>query len=149
MKTATLLLFVKKVEYAYAKYSEPLLEEFDLPQVAFDILMFLANNPECKTAKEICENRHIKKNLVSVHVEKLVSAGYLTRGPVEGDRRKIGLTYTQKAKYIIDAGLKMQEHFIEDLTSGITEEDWKIYKSIIDTIETNAKAMVDSEEKRK
>ncbi len=43
----------------------------------------------------------------------------------------------------------MQEHFIEDLTSGITEEDWKIYKSVIDTIETNAKAMVDSEEKRK
>lgn len=149
MKTATLLLFVKKVEYAYAKFSEPLLEEFNLPQVSFDILMFLANNPEYKTAKEICENRHIKKNLVSVHVEKLVSAGYLARGPIEGDRRKIGLTCTLKSKHIIDAGFKMQENFIKNLTNGITEDDWKKYKSVIDTIEANARAMVDSDEERK
>jgi len=149
MKTATLLSFVKKVEYAYAKFSGPLLEAFDLPQVSFDILMFLANNPEFRTAQEICENRHIKKNLVSVHVEKLVSAGYLTRGPVEGDRRKIGLACTPKAQPIIDAGQQMQKRFIEDLTSGITEDDWKIYKSVFDTIEANAKAMVYSEEKRK
>lgn len=149
MKAAMLLSFVKRVEYAYATFSRPLLETFGLPQVSFDILMFLANNPEFRTAQEICENRHIRKNLVSVHVEKLVSAGYLTRGPVEGDRRKVGLTCTPKAQPIIEAGARMQKKFIEDVTSGITQDDWRVYKSVIDTIAANAKTMVYSEEKRK
>jgi len=142
MKAATLLRFAEKIDYAYFKLCEPLLKEFDIPQVSFDILLFLANNPEYKTAQEICELRHIKKNLVSVHVEKLVSSGYLVRGSVEGDRRKIGLSCTEKAQPIIDAGREMQKVFFEKVTVGITESDWMVYKSVIDTIEANAGAMV-------
>ena len=60
----------------------PILHEFDIPQVSFDILMFLKNNPELCTAQQISEFRHIKKNLISVHVDKLVTAGYLDRKSV-------------------------------------------------------------------
>ena len=42
------------------------------PQTAFDILMFLANNPEYKTARDIVEIRKIKANLVSVNVDRCV-----------------------------------------------------------------------------
>ncbi len=141
MNASTFLRFAEKVDYAYTVLSKPLLKEFDLPQVSFDILMFLANNPEYKTAQEICEIRHIKKNLVSVHVEKLVAAGYLTRGTVDGDRRKIGLSCTEKAQPIIAKGQKMQAVFFSQLTSGITEGDWTVYKSVMDTIAANALAM--------
>ena len=58
---------------------------------AFDILMFLGNNPAYKTASEIVEIRRLKANLVSVNVEKLVQEGYLTRCAVAGDRRKTEL----------------------------------------------------------
>ena len=44
-----------------------------LPQTAFDILLFLANNPEYRTASDIVEFRKIKANLVSVNVDRLVS----------------------------------------------------------------------------
>ena len=37
--------------------------------------MFLYNNPEYKTARDIVEIRNIKANLVSVNVEKLVQDG--------------------------------------------------------------------------
>lgn len=141
MIASTLLTFAQKVDYAYYRFCEPLLEKFDLPLVSFDILLFLANNPEYKTAQEICEIRNIKKNLVSVHVEKLVSAGYLVRGPVEGDRRKVGLSYTEKAAPIIEAGIAMRKNFFNTLTKGITEDDWKIYKTMMETIEANAEAM--------
>lgn len=48
-----------------------------LGKVAFDILLFLANNPEYKTASDIVEYRGIKANLVSVNVDKLVHDRYL------------------------------------------------------------------------
>ena len=56
--------------------------------------MFLGNNPAYKTAGEIVELRHIKANLVSVNVDRLVREGYLTRHPVAGDRRKTELLCT-------------------------------------------------------
>ncbi len=51
--------------------------ELKLPQTAFDILMFLANNPDCTTAGISWRSRKIKANLVSVNVDRLVQEGYL------------------------------------------------------------------------
>ena len=64
--------FARKVALAYTAVCRPLCQEMKLPQTAFDILMFLYNNPEYKTARDIVEIRNIKANLVSVNVEKLV-----------------------------------------------------------------------------
>lgn len=113
---------------AYNRMCEPVLLKYDIPQVSFDILLFLENNPEFCTAQEISEVRGIKKNLVSVHVEKLVQAGLLQRGTVSGDRRKISLAVTEKAGPIIEAGLAAQQKFYERLAAGISEEDWAVYK---------------------
>ena len=142
MKPNNFLDVSKKILHAYNKLCEPILKEFDLPQVSFDILMFLSNNPEYSTAQEISEIRHIKKNLVSVHVEKLVSTGLLMRGSIDGDRRKKALICTEKAAPIVEAGQKMQLAFFERLSTGISEEQWNIYKEIHDTIEANAQKIV-------
>ena len=86
--------FAQKVALAYGAVCKPLCRELGLTQTAFDILLFLANNPSYRTARDIVEVRHIKANLVSVNVDKLVQEGYLTRLPVAGDRRKTALACT-------------------------------------------------------
>ena len=113
MKVMEYLMISRKTLTAYNKMCQPLLEKYNLPQVSFDILMFLTNNPEYKTAQDVSEIRGIKKNLVSVHVDKLVNAGLLERGFIAGDRRKVSLTCTDKSKEIIDDGLRMQNDFYE------------------------------------
>ena len=60
--------FARKMALAYTAVCRPLCQEMKLPQTAFDILMFLYNNPEYKTARDIVEIRNIKANLVSVNV---------------------------------------------------------------------------------
>lgn len=65
----------RKTALAYGAVCKPLCQELGLPQTAFDILMFLGNNPTYKTASDIVEIRHIKANLVSVHVDRLVREG--------------------------------------------------------------------------
>ena len=64
--------FAQKINLAYNSVCKPLLHKFNLPQTAFDILMFLANNPEYTTARDIVEVRKIKANLVSVNVDRMV-----------------------------------------------------------------------------
>ena len=68
-----------KTAQAYNAMCKPLCQELKLPQTAFDILMFLANNPDCTTARDIVEIRKIKANLVSVNVDRLVQEGFFAR----------------------------------------------------------------------
>ena len=72
----------KKISLAYSAVCKDLCRELGLPQTAFDILMFLGNHPQYKTASEIVEIRRIKANLVSINVDRLVREGYLSRNPV-------------------------------------------------------------------
>lgn len=142
MTTPSVFQTSQKIIHAYNYLCEPVLTEFHLSQVSFDILMFLTNNPEYSTAQEISAVRHIKKNLVSVHVEKLVNAGLLARKPISGDRRKIALSCTEKAKPIVDAGLQMQKRFYQELTSGITDEQCKMIVEIGSILFSNADRII-------
>lgn len=86
------LELIRKFGQAYRIACKPVCKEFGLPQTAFDILMFLGNNPEYKTASDIVEIRNIKANLVSMHVDRLVKDGFLVREEAKDDRRK-NITY--------------------------------------------------------
>lgn len=142
MRISDYLAMTKDTMSAYNRMCEPVLLKYDIPQVSFDILMFLENNPEFCTAQEISEVRGIKKNLVSVHVEKLVRSSLLRRGTVSGDRRKISLAVTEKARPIIEDGLAAQQKFYERLTAGISEEDWAVYKRMNEHLAKNVREIL-------
>ena len=113
--------FANKTALAYSAVCKPLCQELGLPQTAFDILLFLANNPTYKTASDIVEVRHIKANLVSVNVDKLVHEGLLTRRPVPNDRRKTELLCTEKARPVIERGRAVQNAFFARLLTNTDE----------------------------
>lgn len=127
----------RKLLSAYSDACKPLCKELDISQTAFDILMFLGNNPEYKTASEIVEIRNIKANLVSVNVEHLVQEGYLIRQPVKGDRRKTNLLCTEKANDIIRQGRLLQQAFSERLFADMDGEIRKDFIAAMDIIEEN------------
>ena len=135
----------QKVSLAYRKICKPLCSEVGFAQTAFDILMFLGNNPECNTARDIVEIRHIKANLVSVHVERLVEEGYLLRRPVKADRRKTELICTQRALPIIERGRLLQKTFIERLLAGMDEAARQAFASALYGIEQNIDAILEED----
>lgn len=137
--------FAGKLSTAYNIACRPLCHELNLPQTAFDILMFLANNPEYTTARDIVEIRKIKANLVSVNVDKLVNEGYLIRSEVEGDRRKVRLICTKKAAGIIEKGRGLQQHFVNMLFENIDEPDRQAIMRGIRQMEINLDTILGEE----
>lgn len=113
--------FPNKMAHAYSVICKPLCQEMKLPQTAFDILMFLSNNPQYKTARDIVEVRKIKANLVSINVDKLVKEGYLERREVAGDRRKTELVCTSQADSIIEKGRLVQKDFKDILFNNMED----------------------------
>lgn len=136
----------RKIALAYSAVCKPLCRQLELPQTAFDILMFLGNNPDYKTASEIVEIRHIKANLVSVNVDRLVREGYLTRRGVEGDRRKTELLCTEKAQPIIARGRQLQNAFSERLFAGMDEEARRAFSDAMHLIEHNLNELLEADE---
>ena len=131
--------FARKMALAYAAVCRPLCQEMKLPQTAFDILMFLYNNPEYKTARDIVEIRNLKANLVSVNVEKLVQDGYIKRQAVEKDRRKTEL--------IQKRGKELQQEFTERLMMGLSDEDQKKLEISFSQMEKNLDQIIKGDER--
>lgn len=135
----------RKIALAYSAVCKPLCRQLELPQTAFDILMFLGNNPDYKTASEIVEIRHVKANLVSVNVDRLVREGYLTRRGVEGDRRKTELLCTEKAQPIIARGRQLQSAFSERLFAGMDKEARRAFSEAMHLIEHNLNELLEAD----
>ena len=123
MRGATLFSHANKMTKAYHVMLTPLCKEAGLPPLAMDILLFLANNPEHNTAKDICRLRGHKPGIVSVHVERLVNDGLLERQEMPGDRRQTRLICTEQAQALIERGRQVQWQFGRRLLEGIPEED--------------------------
>ena len=134
--------FTHKTDLAYSAMCRPLCRELKLTQTAFDILMFLANNPGCRSARDIVEIRHIKANLVSVNVDRLVREGYLARRTAENDRRKIELTCTPLAQPVIEQGRTMQKAFFQHLLEGMDEGTQTVFFAAIEIIDRNMDALL-------
>ena len=90
--------YIHKLLDVYNQLCRPLCQQTGIPQTSLDILMFLKNNPQYKTAADIVKIRGIKANLISVNVDKLVRDGYLKKKNVKSDRRKTMLICTDKAQ---------------------------------------------------
>ena len=130
--------FANKTALAYSAVCKPLCQELGLPQTAFDILLFLANNPTYKTASDIVEVRHIKANLVSVNVDKLVHEGLLTRCQTE-------LLCTEKAQPIIQRGRALQEAFFDRLLNGIDEARLNVFYGTLEQMGRNLDEILEGE----
>lgn len=129
--------FARKIEVAYHIQCKKICKQFNLKQTGFDILMFLANNPQYNHARDIVEIRKIKANLVSIHIDQLVNDGYLSRVNVKGDRRKIKLVLNDKANEVVLAGKSFQENFIEEIFKDIDDNHLNIFKEVLKEMDKN------------
>ena len=131
------LEYAHRILQAYNEMSRPIARELDIPGTAFDILMFLYNNPQYHTARDIVRVRGIKPSHVSVNVDHLVERGFILREHNPEDRREYLLTLTPKAAEAGARGRIMQERFFEMLLDGVDGEMLHAVHQFFRTVERN------------
>lgn len=136
--------YAKKLGSAYNRALLPLSRESGIPHTAIGILLFLANNPNFATARDVCELRGLKRANVSANVERLVKEGLLERKAYPGDRRKDTLVCTEKAQPIIEAGRSMQEKFTKSVVCGLTDEEFAVMEHCFKTMNGNIDKLLKS-----
>ena len=119
-------MFANAARFADAYHTAilPLCAKTGIPPAAVDILLFLANNPGCETAGEICRMRGMKPALVSFHIDP-------------GDRRKTALVLTAQAQPIVAEGRELQRAFAARLTEGMSAEDLAHFRRCVAIFDRN------------
>lgn len=133
-----LLTMLANMHSVYDDLLKPICQKYGLQKNALNILLFLANNPDYNTAKDITNFRCIKPSLISFHVEKLVECGYIERQEAKGDRRKQQLFCTKKASAIIAQGRQVQKHYAQTMLQNISKDDLSVFKQCLEQIGVNA-----------
>lgn len=131
----------------YGLLFAPLLERHGLTQLEADIILFLANNPEYDTARDIVENRHLAKSHVSVGIDALADRGLLARFRREGNRKTIHLRLTEKAGPIVEEGREIQRQYGELLFAGFSQEDRRRLFTLLNRVAENVDAALAAEER--
>ena len=103
------LAFVQHYKKFYTSQFESAAVRHGLNQLEIDILLFLHNNPDCRTASDICRYRGLAKSNVSKAVEHLRTMD---------NRRQRMLGFTDAA-----APLVQELHAIQQATTAAVTAD--------------------------
>lgn len=140
-----LIDFIPLVKESYTKAIRPVCLKYNMTTAEFDVLLFLANNPEFDRATDIVEKRYIVKSQVSTSINLLEKKGYLSRTYKENDRKTIHLILNDLARNAIEDGQKAQELFFDILLTGFSDEQKILIKKNMQTLVDNMKAFVQEE----
>lgn len=137
MDYLTLLEVSSKIRDIQSKMYKTVSKKYSINYTALEIIVFLSNNPDKNTAKDICNLLNLKTSLVSFHIDKLVNDGFLTRDSIAGDRRRIGLKTTEKCISIAEYCNKVRKQIYEGLTVNCSDEELNTLFVLISKIKEN------------
>ncbi len=118
----TLELIASETEL-YDLMMKPIADQYGLTAMELSILLFLANDPECDTATDIVEIRHLAKSYVSTSIRSLEEQVYLKKEHRNGDHRTTRLVLLPPAQEVINAGRQAQTDFMSILTGNFSEDE--------------------------
>ena len=109
------LAFVQHYKKFYTSQFESAAVRHGLNQLEIDILLFLHNNPDCRTASDICRYRGLAKSNVSM--------GLLTVSPAADNRRQRMLGFTDAAAPLVQELHAIQQAATAAVTADLTPDE--------------------------
>ena len=131
--------FSIKTAQAYNAVCKPLCQELGLSQTALDILLFLANNPDYKTARDIVELRGLTKSHICQSVDGLTRRGWLSGVQDGQDRRRVHLSLLPAAQTAVAAAQAVQRDFFVRLYRGVSQEERETLERVQEKMLSNLK----------
>lgn len=128
MNAIEILTAENKLRQIYGELSSPLCRKYLLSQTGLDIIMFISENPEYNTARDVCRYRGIKSGIASVAIDNLIGMGYLERQTDLCDRRIQRLVLTEKALPIASEGREIQQRFEDSVFSVMSASERESFK---------------------
>lgn len=98
------------------------------------VLLFLANNPDRDTARDVVELRGLPKSQVSGAVDLLVERGVLLRQPDREDRRVVHLALTEEGIALGREAREIQSACVQSMLSPLTAAESAQFQLLLEKV---------------
>lgn len=131
------LVSFTKAKKTYKKFISPTLNDLGLTHNEFEILVFLQENLEYNTAKDIVEFSGLSKGLISRSIESLLRKEMLTIKKDDKDKRLVRLYISNSAIETINFLNKISNDFCKLLLEGLKDEELISFDNILNKMIKN------------
>lgn len=120
---------------SYNRRIEDTARRLGLTKPEADVLLFLANNPQYNTARDVVQYRGFSKTYVSRAAESLVRQELLTTVQSAADRRVQYLHLTERASLPVSLLRRTQKEFFQFLTEDLSDEDVAVLERVFRSVD--------------
>ena len=138
------LIAISHFKRFYSQTFQPLTEKFQLSQLETDVLLFLRNNPEYNTARDIVSMRGFAKSNVSMAVDSLRRKGFLTIQTDTNSRKLQRLSISPSAYDIAEELSDCQTRCFSRIMNGFSKEERQMLREQLMRIDQNILAALNS-----
>lgn len=115
----------------------PVCMKYDLTPAELIVLLFLANNREYDTAKDMVHKLKIAKSHVSVSVRRLEERGYLKGCYAGQNHRTIHLQLCDAAESVVTDARCAQQQFLSVSAQGFSEKELDDFRKYLQRVTDN------------
>ncbi|WP_051592866.1 MarR family transcriptional regulator [Thomasclavelia saccharogumia] len=129
---------ITTIKKLYTVSLEPVCKQYNLTRMELDILLFLANNPQYDSAKDIIKHRKLTKSHVSTSIKSLTKNNYLKPVYLPNNKKTVHLKLLNSADEIIKAGQQAQKNFFETILKDFSKDEKLLIINAFSKIQRNA-----------
>lgn len=115
----------------------------DLSSIHLTYILAICRNPGI-SQESLAKQIYINKSNVTRQLEYLENHGYVERKQSESDKRVTLVYPTEKAEKMLPVVIGILTNWNDYLTEGCTEEELRIFSSVLEKITNRAKNYVDT-----
>ena len=139
---------LNNVSRSQAIYRHSKISADDLQTTHYAFVLAICREPgrsQEELAKELCLN----KSTVARNLNCLEEKGYITRTPLPSDKRQLSVYPTDKMLAVLPEIKSASAEWMTLLSEGISEEELKIFNSVLERMETRAREIIQDQEEQK
>lgn len=139
---------LNNVSRSQAIYRHSKISADDLQTTHYAFVLAICREPgrsQEELAKELCLN----KSTVARNLNCLEEKGYITRTPLPSDKRQFSVYPTDKMLAVLPEIKSASAEWMTLLSEGISEEELKIFNSVLERMETRAREIIQDQEEQK
>lgn len=134
--SSQLLRASRQFKRYYEACFRDLLVREDLTMRDLHVLLFLTNNPDRDTARDVAELRGLPKSQVSGAVDLLAARGLLARLPDRRDRRVVHLALTEAGAALGREAREIQTACGQAMFAPLTAAEADLFQTLLEKILT-------------
>ena len=139
---------LNNISRSQAIYRHSRISAEDLQTTHYAFVLAICREPgrsQEELAKELCLN----KSTVARNLNCLEEKGYITRTSFPLDKRQFSVYPTEKMLSVLPEIKSASGEWMEMLSAGVSEEELKIFNSVLEHMETRAREIIQEQEEQK